>query len=104
MLYIGLMFFSEFFLAPKHHPREGDGSCSSVATVRAQLGQDTDDANGFRVDLKFRNADGTLGKVRLTPLEAAALMSEIARAIDRGNRRQRRTPAYLRSMQNCCDG
>jgi len=104
MLYTGLMLFSEFFLAPKHHARDGILPCCSVADVHARLSQDADGGSGFRVDLRFRNADGTSGEARLSPLEAAALMSEIARAIDRGNRRQGQIAASIRSMQNYCDG
>jgi len=39
----------------------------------------------FRIVVTFHLADGTLGEAELKPHEAAGLMSELAKAIDRGN-------------------
>lgn len=64
-------------------PANGAGAARlSVSDVGAHLRVIPGD---FRVVITFHLADGTLGEAELKPLEAAGLLSELAKAIDRGN-------------------
>ncbi len=63
---------------------------SPVSGVNAHLRLIPRDRSDFRVVVTFHRADGSLCEAELKPVEAAGLMSEIARVIDQGNGREQR--------------
>jgi hypothetical protein len=56
-----------------------------VDGVNAHLRLIPSDPGEFRVVVTFHDADGLLCEAELKPIEAAGLMSEIVRVIDKGN-------------------
>lgn len=60
---------------------------SPITGVNAHLRLIPRDPGDFRVVVTFHHANGSLCEAELKPVEAAGLMSEIARVIDQGNRR-----------------
>lgn len=58
---------------------------SPVSGVNAHLRLFPRNPGDFRVVVTFHRADGSICEAELTPLDAASLMSEIARTIDQGN-------------------
>ncbi len=60
-------------------------TCSPVSGVNAHLRLIPRNPGDFRVVVTFHRADGSLCEAELRPVEAAGLMSEIARIVDQGS-------------------
>ena len=60
---------------------------SHLSSVNAHLRLIPRDLNSFRVVVTLLRTDGSMCEAELNPVEAAGLMSEIARVIDQGNSR-----------------
>lgn len=63
-----------------------------VSGINAHLRLIPCDPGDYRVVVTFHHANGSLGEAELEPVEAAGLMSAIARVIDQGNRRGLHSP------------
>ena len=63
-----------------------------VSGINAHLRLIPRDPGDYRVVVTFHHANGSLCEAELKPVEAAGLMSEIARVIDQGNRRGLHSP------------
>lgn len=73
----------------------GDASATRlpVSGINAHLRLIPRDKGDYRVVVTFHHANGSLCEAELKPVEAAGLMSEIARVIDQGNRRGLHSPS-----------
>lgn len=63
-----------------------------VSGINAHLRLIPSDLGDFRVVVTFHHTNGSLCEAELKPVEAAGLMSEIARVIDQGNGRGLHSP------------
>lgn len=80
-------------------PADGKGVRRSlVSGVNAHLRIPRDPAD-FRVVVTFHHADGALCEAELTPDEAAGLMAEIGRVINRGSTNDLQSPNGERSIR-----
>ena len=102
VLYICLMPFFESVPGEESLVGGASAARSPVSGVNAHLRMIPRDPSDFRVVVTFHRADGSLCEAELKPVEAAGLMSEIARVIDQGNGRERRKGAG--HEVGACDG
>lgn len=77
--------FAESFRGEEYPASCANTTRSPVNGVNAHLRQFPRDPGDFRVVVTFHREDGSLCEAELKPIEAATLMSEIARVIDHGN-------------------